>query len=212
MYANLLENRNKSVTELIKLGKCIGRSLRENVKLFSVDSENAIVTYLTESDHLIEGNYDIEDGLKLSNITVTDTEVMKNSDNYENHVNEQIGVFIGDILSESRSEASVNFDKVLNLWENKIRLSEESEKLQKESKRNKEHTSIISTKEFSNFVEVTPTLVSFLSENKEAITENTNIVHNLALSKVISKAFDIPRHVTGKWRILLKRRDFFYCI
>ena len=40
MFSNLFEERDKTITHLVKLGDCIGRSLRENVSLFSIDSEN----------------------------------------------------------------------------------------------------------------------------------------------------------------------------
>ena len=193
MYANLLENRNKSVSELIKLGKCIGRSLRENVKLFSVDSENNMVSYLTESDYIIEGNYDTEDGLTLSDIVITSTENIKDDALYEDHVNQQIGSFVGDLLGDNRGDASVSFDKILNLWENKVRLINEEDKIKKEADRNRSNTSIVGTSEFSKLVEVSPNLVEFLSENKQDIVENTNILEYLAFSNVISKAFDTPR-------------------
>ena len=193
MYANLLENRNKSVSELIKLGKCIGRSLRENVKLFSVDSENNLVSYLTESDYIIEGNYDTEEGLTLSNIVVTSTESMKDDALYEDHVNKQIGSFVGDLLGDNRNDASISFDKILNLWENKVRLINEEDKIKQEADRNRVNTSIVGTSEFSKLVEVSPSLIEFLSENKQDIIENTNILEYLAFSNVISKAFDTPR-------------------
>ena len=32
MFDHLFENRNTTVTNLIKLGDCLGRSLRENVR------------------------------------------------------------------------------------------------------------------------------------------------------------------------------------
>jgi len=53
MFAKLFEDRDKKISYLIKLGDCIGRSLRENVTLFSIDSQNSLVTYLTESNKVI---------------------------------------------------------------------------------------------------------------------------------------------------------------
>jgi hypothetical protein len=194
MYSNLLENRNRSISELIKLSKCLGRSLRENVKLFSVDSENNAVTYITESNNLIEGNYLIGDsGTTLNNIVITSTDVIKNDAKYEQHVNSQIGTFIGDLLSDSHSEADVSFDKVLSLWENKLRLVEEEARLKKEAKRNRKNTAILESSEFYKLLEIAPTLVDFLAENKEYLVEISAILDSLFLSNVVSQAFDIPR-------------------
>ena len=39
MFDNLFENRNRTVSELIKLGDYLGRSLRENVSIFKIDVE-----------------------------------------------------------------------------------------------------------------------------------------------------------------------------
>ena len=45
MLNHLFENRNTTVTNLLKLGDCLGRSLRENIELFSIDSEEKKVAY-----------------------------------------------------------------------------------------------------------------------------------------------------------------------
>ena len=49
MFQNIFESRDRKVASLLKLGDCLGRSLRENVKLFSIDSQTNKVTYITES-------------------------------------------------------------------------------------------------------------------------------------------------------------------
>ena len=57
MFSKLFEERDKTITLLVKLGDCMGRSLRENISLFSIDSTNSIVTYLTENSKVISGTY-----------------------------------------------------------------------------------------------------------------------------------------------------------
>jgi len=52
MFNYLFENRNSTVTHLLKLGDCLGRSLRENVELFSIDGEKKEVAFLTEAVRL----------------------------------------------------------------------------------------------------------------------------------------------------------------
>ena len=55
MFDHLFENRNTTVTHLLKLGDCLGRSLRENIELFSIESEDKKVAYLTETGKVISG-------------------------------------------------------------------------------------------------------------------------------------------------------------
>jgi len=60
MFDNLFENRNKTVSELIKLGDYLGRSLRENVSIFKIDVEDKSVCYVTESNKVIVGTFETE--------------------------------------------------------------------------------------------------------------------------------------------------------
>ena len=70
MFDHIFENRDKKVTNLIRLGDCLGRSLRENVILFSIDDRNSRVSYLTESEKVITGEFDVKDGVTLDFIVV----------------------------------------------------------------------------------------------------------------------------------------------
>ena len=79
MFAKLFEDRDKKISYLIKLGDCIGRSLRENVTLFSIDSQNSLVTYLTESDKVISGQYKIGKDVVLNNIDVRDSSIFEDN-------------------------------------------------------------------------------------------------------------------------------------
>ena len=61
MFSNLFEERDKTITHLVKLGDCLGRSLRENVSLFSINSQDGEVSFLTSSDKVITGKYTMGD-------------------------------------------------------------------------------------------------------------------------------------------------------
>ena len=50
-----VSDRDNKLSLLIKMGDCLGRSLRENVELFSITENEA--TYLTESNNIIRGNF-----------------------------------------------------------------------------------------------------------------------------------------------------------
>ena len=55
----IFESRNKKISDLLKLGDYLGYSIRENIQLFSMDGLDGTVTYLTESNKIISGNYSI---------------------------------------------------------------------------------------------------------------------------------------------------------
>ena len=72
----MFESRNRKLTNLIQLGDFLGYAIRENIQLFSVDSLEGKVTYLTESNNLISGNYSIRDNSYiLENIEIKDSNV-----------------------------------------------------------------------------------------------------------------------------------------
>ena len=53
MFDHIFENRDKKVTNIIKLSDYLGRSLRENVEVFSIDDTERKVTFITESGNII---------------------------------------------------------------------------------------------------------------------------------------------------------------
>ena len=79
MLTNIFESRNKTFLNLIKLGDYLGRSLRENVEIFTVDDNQ--VTYLTESGKAIQGKAD-KNALNLTNIKVEDATIFENKKVY----------------------------------------------------------------------------------------------------------------------------------
>ena len=66
MFDHIFENRDKKVTNIIKLSDYLGRSLRENVEVFSIDDTDERVTFVTESGKIIAGSYDFEDNICLN--------------------------------------------------------------------------------------------------------------------------------------------------
>ena len=55
MLTNIFSARDRKFLKLVKLGDSLGRSLRENIELFSIDGTT--VTYVSESDKVIQGTY-----------------------------------------------------------------------------------------------------------------------------------------------------------
>ena len=81
MFTNLIENRGKEFSNLIKIGDFLARTLRENVELFNV--EEGIVTYLTESGSVVSGKYSFKPTLKLSKIIVEESSVLEDKKAFE---------------------------------------------------------------------------------------------------------------------------------
>ena len=153
MWTNIFENRDRKVTSLIKLADCLGRSLRENVELFSINDNVAI--FLTESNKVIKGDIDIEDGVSLRNIEVEDADLFKDDSKFDNFVNEKVSAFIQNIFDDDYSKAKKSYRNVLDLWEDRIKFNRVSEKLDEHASKFGESFSILESKEFSKLEEIT---------------------------------------------------------
>ena len=94
MFSKLFEDRDKKISYLIKLGDCMGRSLRENVTLFSIDSQNSLVTYLTESNKVISGQYEIGKNVILNNIDVKDSSIFEDTEIFDLYVTDKLHTFV----------------------------------------------------------------------------------------------------------------------
>ena len=106
MFSTIFEERDKKISLLVKLGDCLGRSLRENVTLFSIDGQNNKVTYLTENDKVISGDYAIGKDVVLNGIVVQDSSVYKDNEVFDKFVNEKINYFVENIHHDEYSQQS----------------------------------------------------------------------------------------------------------
>lgn len=193
MFSRLFEERDKTITHLVKLGDCIGRSIRENVMLFSMDGKNAQVTYLTESGKVITGRYTISDDVELQGLKVQDSSVFDDEETFDGFVNEKMHSFIENIHYSEYSEADDSFQDILSLWENRLKLSGVQKRLQEQCALLEETESIIFSEQFQNVLEVVPQLNAFLSENLEKIIQVPEIRNAVNLSNAVSTAFNFPK-------------------
>lgn len=193
MFDNLFENRNRTVSELIKLGDYLGRSLRENVSIFKIDVEEGSVCYVTESNMVIAGNYEIGGKLSLSNIQVEDMESYMNDEKFNSIVDSKISNFVKNIYEDSHRKAKSSFDDLLYLWESRLKFKNIKTKLEEKSNKFDESHKIIKSQEFQNFLEIAPQLVDYLKENKSKISKISEIRNAVRLSQTISEAFDLPK-------------------
>ena len=193
MFPHLFEDRDRRITLLVKLGDCLGRSLRENVILFSVNSNENKVTYLTESQKIIEGAYSLAGNVVLSDITVQDSSILEDEDLYDQFVENKISNFIEKIYYNELFEANNAFDDVLSVWNSRMKLGQVQKRLFEKSEKLASIEKIVESEEFSRVLEIAPQLVEFLMEKREKITCVPEIRNAIQLSNTISEAFDFPK-------------------
>ena len=193
MFDHLFENRNTTVTNLLKLGDCLARSLRENIEIFSIDSEKKSVAYLTESGKVLSGKYNLGSDILLEDIQIQDSELFTDNETFNTYVNENVSHFVGELNSNQYADAQDSFSNILSLWENRLKFESVKKKLTEKSLVFSENQTILATEEFQRLLEITPQFVDFLQENKEEITQVQEIENAIKLSNSVSKAFNFPR-------------------
>lgn len=187
MLTNIFESRNKTFINLVKLGDYLGRSLRENVEILSIDDN--LVTYLTESGKVIRGKFN---GLSntLTNIEVQDSMIFEDKKLCSELTNKKISNFLADILENDLSEANDSFNSILSLWENKLKFDKTKSRLEEKTARFDESYNIIGTVEFSRLMNSVDDLLKVLNENQEFVLL-PEIRNTIKLSSVISKSFGL---------------------
>tara|TARA_R110001583_G_scaffold73623_1_gene204742 strand:+ start:5626 stop:7323 length:1698 start_codon:yes stop_codon:yes gene_type:complete len=193
MFSKLFEERDKTVSLLVKLGDCLGRSLRENTTLFSIDSQSSQVTYLTESNKVISGVYKLDSDVTLSDIQIQDAEVFEDGEIFDGFVDKKIHSFVENIHYDEFSDAQDSFSDILSLWENRLKISTLQKNLEDKAYRLSNIEGIVESNEFQKLIEITPQLIEFLSENYEKINSVPEIKNAVNLSNAVSLAFDFPR-------------------
>ena len=193
MFDHLFENRNTTVTNLLKLGDCLGRSLRENVELFSIDSEDRKVAYLTENGKVISGNYDCQEDLAFSNITIQDSEIFSDNEVFDSFVDRKVSYFVGDLNEDRYNDADGSFNELLSLWENRLKFQNVKKRLDEKSAVFGDSQDIVNTEQFQRFLEIMPQIVEFLEENRETVQKVQEVENSIKLSDSVSRAFNFPR-------------------
>lgn len=193
MFENLFESRDKTITYLIKLGDCLGRSLRENVSLFNVDANHNQANYLTASGKVITGNFVFGKDIELTNLVVQEASVFNEGEVFDSFVQERIGALVEGIYYNEYAKAEDAFDEVLSLWKNRLKLNTLQNKLSEKTEKLSLIEGIIDTEEFQKLLEVTPQLKAFLESKFDKIKNIAEIRNAVNLSNTVSQAFNFPR-------------------
>tara|TARA_R100001460_G_scaffold79326_1_gene120293 strand:+ start:4623 stop:6290 length:1668 start_codon:yes stop_codon:yes gene_type:complete len=190
MLTNLIENRGKEFSNLLKIGDYLARTLRENVELFSV--EDGVATYLTENGSVIGGKYSFKPTLKLSKVTVDDAEILENKKAFEEATDKRVMTVLSNLLEDDYQTAEGSFDKILSMYETKLTYERIKHRLQEKKERFGESTKIVSSKEFQRVEEIRDQLVTFLKENEELLN-SVGMKTGMKLVNLVSTSFDLPK-------------------
>jgi len=193
MFDHIFENRNKKLVNILKIADYLGRSLRENVEVFSINDSTQETIFITESDKIIKGNYDFSNGISLQNIIIEDSDVFSDEEQFDSFVTTKVSNFIQHIYDDKFVEAEDSFDTVLNLWENRAKFFTVRNKLFEKSEKLHARSGIIGDSAYQRFVEIAPLVVDFLAENREVVESIPEVRNSIMLSNTISRAFACPR-------------------
>lgn len=190
MFDSIFEQRDKTVSNLVKLGDCLGRSLRENVALFSIDSVENKVNYLTESGKVITGRYTLTPDVVLEGIVVQESEVFTDNERFDSFVNAKVNSLIENLHYNELGDADDAFEGILSLWEKRVKLDTVQARLTEKAHKLGSVENILNTQEFHQVLELRPQVISFLQEGFEKISSVPEIKNAVNLSNSVSQAFD----------------------
>ena len=195
MLTNLIENRGKEFSNLIKIGDYLARTLRENVELFSV--EDGVATYLTENGSVISGKYAFKPTLKLTKIVVEDADVLNNKKAFEEATDKKVMNVLSNLMEDDYQSAEGSFDKILSMYETKLTYERIKNRLEEKTQRFGESTKITSSKEFQRVNEIRDQLVTFLKENEDML-QSTGMKTGMKLVNLVSTSFDLPKRTVDQ--------------
>jgi hypothetical protein len=183
MLTNLIENRGKEFSNLIKIGDYLARTLRENVELFNVEDGRA--TYLTESGSVISGKYSFKPTLKLTKIVVEDASILEDKKCFEEATNQKVSNLLFNLMDSDYTKTEKTFDNILSMYETKLSYERINKRLQEKVERFGEQTKIVSSKEFNRVKEIRNQIVEFLTESK-VVDKSPTLKNGVKLSALVS--------------------------
>ena len=190
MLTNLIENRGREFSNLIKIGDYLARTLRENVELFSVEDGRA--TYLTESGSVVSGKYGFNPTLKLTKIVVEDSSVLEDRKAFEDATTKKVSNMLFNLMESDYNKADGSFDSILSMYETQLSYSRIKKRLEEKVERFGDQGRIVSCQEFKRVNEIRDQLTNFLAE-KNLVSESSEIRNGVKLSALVATSFDLPR-------------------
>lgn len=190
MLTNPFGRKSNKVQKILKLGDQLSLSLRENVEL--IDSDESVISFITESGFVIEGNLDF-DTMQFCDIKVTSSDIFEDSKKFDSAVTKNITSVLGSLLEDNRREASSKFNTILSLWESRSKYDRVIQRLQERKEKYNLYASIIESEQFNVMNELKPQLIKFLKENREELKNIRQVINSIKLSNTVSTAFNLPQ-------------------
>ena len=193
----LLENRNKNLTNLHKAADYLSRSLRENFKVFTVNSQEGTVQFLSENNNIITGAYSIKDSaIILENLETDTVDNYLSPERIDGIVSTGISSFITDLREDRFDKADTSFTDILNLFEDRNDLDTLRYKFEKHSNSFEKNTTIIESGEFRKLQEAKEALKTFISENRETLMQNKELKDSAGIVHAMSNVFASNTNLT----------------
>jgi len=190
----LLENRNKNLTNLHKTADYLSRSLRENFKVFTVDSQEQKVQFLSENSNLITCNYKLKNSsIVLENLETDTVDNYLSAERIDGIVSKGITDFISDLRENRFDKADTSFTDV---FENRNDLDTLRYKFEKHTDSFEKNTNIIDSSEFRKLQEAQEAMKSFISENRETLMLNKELKDSVGIVNAMSNIFGSEVNLT----------------
>jgi len=190
---DFFEQRNRKVSNLNLLADSLSHSIREGVRLFSVDDVDSIATFVTESGQVIQGQYYFGEKLVFDNIVVESGEVFSDEKRFEEANRARVSSLIESIYSDDLVTAADAFEDIIQSWGTQLKFNKTVDRLTEQASSFNATFDIVGTDEFQRFLEVSENISKWMNENKESLAANQEITHALRLSDTVSRAFNLDR-------------------
>ena len=189
-----LTDRNKSLTNLHKAADYLSRTLRENLKMFTVDATSNEVVFISEKQNVISCSYTQDSGkLVLSEMKVESVEDYTSGAKVDEKVTQGISEFVKTLREDAYDQSDISFTDVLGLFEQRSKTESLRYKVGKHLESFGSKTTVLETTQFTKLKEVKPLLIQFIKENKETLLKNEDIYSSLRIGSALAKAFALPK-------------------
>lgn len=203
MITDYFLNRDQSIAKVNMAMNYLSRVVRENMVIFDYDSRTNNVSFLTESNALINGTVVTRDNsVFFDNLTVEKASEVYSNKSIDSKVNERISNFVNSLKEDNYNDAENTFSTVLNAFEDRNRINEVRAKLERKIDCFGEAHNILETSEYKKLEEVKDKLVEYIKENKETLFNYGDIKNSLTLSNALGKAFNAEKK---SWEDLSKQ-------
>lgn len=189
---DLFKNRNLMYSNALRVTDYIGKSIRENTTIYRYNDTTNRIHILTESDHIIEGDLKFgESKITLAKIKVYSADDYLSDDKFDETISESAQSLISNIGDKMFSQAENSFDNIISLFEDKVNLKKHRNLLESK-RRSVANRNVLDTEVWTKLIECRKNLVSFLKENLSTVSNNSDLVNSILLSRVVSAAINVP--------------------